>query len=202
MNLLDFIASLISSIAWPSAVIVLALIFREKLREIIHAIAERIADMSELSGPGSLNAKFEKGVREVTDVTSKFESRLNADQPASADHAQNKLVEEVLDSMAYTSPRHAVLEAYIPLEKAAYNLIEHEGGSRKDIQMMLRNPIAALRRIGGVPKDLVMSASELRHLRNQAAHQEVFDVEPEVVLDYVDAARDLTRSIESIAKNA
>lgn len=154
--------------------------------------------MSEVSGPGSLNAKFEKGVKGVADATSKLEPPAQSGQTQLERAAQERQADENFLSMAFISPRHAVLEAYIPLEKAALDLIESEDGNRKDLQMLLRNPIAALRRISRVPKNIAASAAELRHLRNQAAHQEVFDVEPEVVLEYVDAARNLTRTLASL----
>jgi hypothetical protein len=65
---------------------------------------------------------------------------------------------------------------------------------------MLRNPVAALRKLPFVTRDIASSAAELRQLRNQAAHQETFEVEPDVVLDYIYAARDLTGMLHSISR--
>lgn len=201
MDPLEFIASLVSSLAWPVAVVVLALTFRKKLRKIIGALAQRIADMTEFSGPGSVNAKFGERVREVTDVTSKMEPPSASVEPVPEDVAREQS-EDVAESMVYTSPRHAVLEAYIPLEKAAYDLVERTGGQRKDLQVLLRNPVAALRKLSSVPKEVATSAAELRQLRNQAAHQhESFEVEPDTVLEYLYAARDLTGMLRSIARD-
>lgn len=98
MSPFDFFASLVSSLAWPAVVVTLALTFREQLKDVVGAISERIADMSELSGPGSLNAKFEKGVREVTDVTSKLESPIEPDQPSSG-------MRNSTSALTLTSPR-------------------------------------------------------------------------------------------------
>ncbi|WP_264357020.1 hypothetical protein [Pseudarthrobacter sp. MM222] len=198
MDPLEFIASLVSSVAWPVAVVVLALTFRKKLRKIIGAVAQRIADMTEFSGPGSVNAKFGERLREVTDVTSKMAPPSDSGTSLPDDAEPQR--KDPAESMVYTSPRHAVLEAYIPLEKAAYDLVERSGGQRKDLQMMLRNPVAALRKLPFVTRDIASSAAELRQLRNQAAHQETFEVEPDVVLDYIFAARDLTSMLHSISR--
>lgn len=207
MELLEFLSSLISSVVWPGTVLLLALTFRGKLKEVIGSIAKRIEDMTEASGPAGINAKFGKGVEAVTEVTSKLDAKTSpGDESGSEEGASSGPGTSNPDNpwpgsglgtdvtaMAYLSPRQAVLEAFIPMEKAAYDLIEKAGGNRKDLQMMLRNPVAALRRSGLVSPALASSAEKLRKLRNQAAHQETFDVEPDLVLEYISATQAVTR---------
>lgn len=207
MELLEFLSSLISSVVWPGTVLLLALTFRGKLKEVIGSIAKRIEDMTEASGPAGINAKFGKSVEAVTEVTSKLDAETSTgDESGSEEGASSAPGTSSPDNpwpgsglgadvtaMAYLSPRQAVLEAFIPMEKAAYDLIEKTGGNRKDLQMMLRNPVAALRRSGRVSPALASSADKLRKLRNQAAHQETFDVEPDLVLEYIAATQAVTR---------
>lgn len=206
---LEFFSNLISSVVWPGTVILLALTFRGKLKEVIGAIAKRIEDMTEASGPAGINAKFGKSVEAVTEVTSKLGTSTStgdesgSEEGGSSDPSTGNPanpwpgsgIGSDIMAMAYLSPRQAVLEAYIPMEKAAYDLIEKTGGNRKNLQMMLRNPVAALRRIGHVSPAVASSAEKLRKLRNEAAHQETFNVEPDLVLAYITATQDVTRAL-------
>lgn len=57
-DMLTFVASVIGSLAWPLALVTLLLVFQKPVRRVIEAVALRIPQMEEVTGPGGTGAKF------------------------------------------------------------------------------------------------------------------------------------------------
>lgn len=207
----------------------ITIIFRDKIREILAAIAKRIDELAEVSGPASLSAKFEKRVAEVEEVTATLEAPPSApptrsptfragtdgqdiqDEASKNDHIHGRTRDaesfpsgatRELAEMAYYSPREAVLEAYLSVEKAAYRLVkdaegETESARAKGRQLMHRDPVLALADINGIPKNVAAAARDLRHLRNEASNQDDFKINPDVAIIYTRACQNMVKLLQA-----
>lgn len=58
MGILEFIASLASSLAWPAVVVVLAIIFRVPAMALLEALHKRIPHLLRATGPGNTSIEF------------------------------------------------------------------------------------------------------------------------------------------------
>jgi hypothetical protein len=59
VSVLEFISSLVSSLAWPAVVAVLGFVFRRQLKDLIARLASRVDRLKKVKGPGSFEAEFE-----------------------------------------------------------------------------------------------------------------------------------------------
>lgn len=66
----DFTANIISSLAWPLAVLVLIVVFRVKIETLFDAIIKKIPDVTEVSASAKgVSAKLEKHIENLADQT-------------------------------------------------------------------------------------------------------------------------------------
>lgn len=181
MTVLEFVASLVSSLAWPSVVVIaivllrgpitilLPLLRRLKYKEIEVEFAETIRDL-----------------REDVDALPQVPGGAPLRVPE----------EEKLLKMAAVSPRAAVLEAWRLLESEAKRTLADRG-----------EPIPADRPLTGPALSRKLQAREvlddasretldrLRHLRNQAAHADEFALDENLAREYVGLALAMTGRI-------
>ncbi|MDQ5822243.1 MAG: hypothetical protein M3540_12455 [Actinomycetota bacterium] len=158
LNWLEFIASIIGSLAWPAAFVVALAVFRTPLGKLI----ERIK-----------GARF-KGVEfDLTEVQEEIEA-ADLPEPAPDQAAQAARTE----ALARVDPRSAVISAWIPVETELRLLSE---------QHELRGRVKDLEKAGVITAELARIVRDLRRLRHEAVHASEFDISETEARKYQEA---------------
>lgn len=179
MDWLSFIASVVGSLAWPGAVVCVALLLRRELKGLLPFLRKLKA--------GPVEAEFERELKEV-----------NASLPST----RPRLLEgrSQLLQLAELSPRAAVLEAWRGVESASRRAaLQHASGSPvPDVSSPLRaiNLLAQRKLISG---EEIALFHDLRGLRNQATHAPDFSPSFDSVSSYLQLAGSLQARLEQLA---
>jgi hypothetical protein len=177
MDLLSFVAKLVEALAWPTAVFAIVLLLRKELRKVVPLLKKLKA--------GPLEAEFEQEVQE-----------LRAQAQAQAEPGKTTLPldtpeRQKLLQLAQLNPRSAIIEAWQLVEFAAAELAKH--GSLRELFVESSELLT---------RGQVILFSELRALRNQAAHDPGFSPSFESAVGYVDLALRLRAGVLSAAEAA
>ena len=181
MDLLTFIAEIIKAAAWPLAAVILALIFRKQVQDLLTRVKK--------GKVGPAEFEFEQGVR-----------ALQAEAPGVLPTESKVPVESAEVLRAETEPRSAVLEAWLGVESALRALAESKGMHVALAHQELTQVAHTLESSGVLKPRFVSLYRDLRHLRNQAAHEINFTPSAESVLNYVALARRLEASIRRLVE--
>ncbi|MGY4515067.1 hypothetical protein [Lysobacter sp. HA18] len=157
MNWLEFIAAMTQALAWPIALIVVFLLVRRQL-------IARLPDLESLEWK-DFRFRFGRRVHELATQTRQALVDTEAAGAAPLDGESHRL------QLAEISPRAAILEAWIELEGAAAVALKRRGAkvTRQELQQPSRLADALITSglLGASQAGLL---SELRRLRNAAAH--------------------------------
>lgn len=188
MDILSFIASLISSLTWPGTVILCVILLRKP-------IAELIPLMRNFRFKG-LEIDFGRRLEELKAEADQAE--LPAIPPPTTEPATEVSPEtdywETIERLSEVSPRAAITEAWRRVEWALDNYFRRLGQERPpSYQGMLR----ALR-TQGRPIPAAMSLfQELRVLRNRAVHARDFDIDSQRAIEFAQLAERIVASLET-----
>lgn len=176
MSFLEFLASVVDSLAWPGFIAVGAYLLRMPLFQIL----ER---MSSVRFAG-LEADFREALADKSaDKNNKeTEEKINL----------NPLELDFLQKVAELSPRAAIIEAWMRVELASSDYVAAVGGDEKAVARGLTNLKQIQRRSIEAQMPRYM---ELRTLRNEAAHAAEFAVPTFYAEDYAKAALKLAAQI-------
>ena len=169
MTALEFIASLVESLAWPTAVIVLVILLREDLSKILSRLVRLKHNDTEL--------EFESEL----DRVSKDAESMNLELASSVRTEKYKNLE----------PRQAVLEAWLGIEGLLVRRIS-EKGDEPDcyVPHSYLGSKSTLTEVG-LTLEQYRLTQELRSLRNKAAHAPDFSLSAEATSRYVQLASSL-----------
>jgi len=168
MGLLDFVASLVESLAWPLIVGFCVYILRTPAGKIL----ERISKLKY----GDLEAEFQERLNKIEPIANGDTKRI----------IQEKNITPItLEYLSELSPRAAVLEAWIIVENATSAFCEANG---LPANISYQGLFQAAKK-----KDLDIEAfqtayQELRLLRNKAVHATDSDITPITAKQYVKTA--------------
>ncbi|HIQ44968.1 MAG TPA: hypothetical protein EYH47_19690 [Pseudomonas oleovorans] len=168
MDLLEFIASLTDSLVWPVTVVCCVYILRAPVGKLI----ERVTKLKY----GELEAEFQERLNKIETISRNNTKEIKQEQ---------NVTSIALEDLAVVSPRAAVLEAWIMVEKATSAFCEANGlPSKFSYQGLFRL---------AKDKDLDIEAfqttyQELRLLRNKAVHATDTDITPATAKQYVKTA--------------
>src|SRR5262249_6216336 len=123
MGWLAFIASLVRSLAWPVAVVVLVIVLRKQLAALFAGLAARLADLGKLSAMG-VDLEFETRVEEVA-----RDAEQLAPPPEKPLPAAESDVLDLARQMADVAPRPAVVTAFANVEGALRQAAKRALGS-------------------------------------------------------------------------
>lgn len=165
MDNYQFVASLVSSLAWPVAVVLVAIVFHSPISEMINRLEHVKSPLFE--GWAKVAAEAHEAVM-ATGVTVQ-ERRDAPDYSLTATYSD----------LARISPPGAVMTAWVEVEKALNDKIAAVGATPKK-NLYMPNWHAALK-AGLVTEGTAVALQRLRDLRNLAAHKS----------ESVDAARAL-----------
>jgi hypothetical protein len=166
-----FIASVLSSIAWPSVLIILIILLRRQLV----GLAERL---QELSLPGGAKATFERQLETA---------RIEAERlpPVPDQERAERVVPETEESrflrVAATSPEFAIVEVYKRIDAILDKLAKH-----LEMKMPFNNDLVIHELVDRslLDKAALELYNTLRNARNVAAHVAPGRISTKEALDY------------------
>lgn len=153
---MDLVVNLLIGIAWPAAIVWVAMLFRHDIRSLLKRISQlRYKDVEASFDEGLANAEAKAAVIQAPPIAiprkPEFINRL-----------------EQLRRIADVSPRASVLEAWVLVEEAAAKSGFVQGASKARVNPYLF--VEELVRLGKLPAGSTSLLEQLRRLRNQAAH--------------------------------
>ena len=180
MDWLTFIASIVSSLAWPMGACGVALIFRSQIRDLFRSINKiRWKDVE---------AEFGARVDQVRDEVKSIE-----DDP----DYEDRPVDATLLNLVETHPHLAVLEGWKPLERAIIDVSTKRLGT--DRSRTVQAHIDALDKSNILPRAMVKAISNVREIRNLAAHEIDANVSKGTAYSLLDTIADITAYLEKTA---
>jgi hypothetical protein len=172
MDTKQFIASLVSSLAWPTAVFGIALLFRKQLTDLLTGPLRRLK-----AGPGGVELEFER-------ILPKVQAQVEAPKPDEREKRLSEPSSDELAEVAQRSPAAAVLGAYARLEAELRTRLAKAGDERADKLAGQRLVHAALER-GLISEQTAEGIEGVMLLRNLSAHGREGDLSVERALDYI-----------------
>lgn len=178
---MEYLVSIVDSLAWPFTVVFLAFLLKKPLNSLIPLVD---------------SFKYK-------DVEISFrEKLLEAQSEANASGIKSEAPEiekEKILKLAEISPASAIVEAWKELEIAAQErtkALSSIGGSFSNSKN--NRPLDYLELTGALIPSTARAIRELRKLRNQAVHSEKLNISKESVIEYVSLAKAITLQIRSI----
>ena len=183
MDWLQFVASIVGSLAWPGVVLAAVILLRRPLAALL-PLLRRLKYKD-------LEVEFDREVRELREEAAAALPPLPRAVP-SAIPEENALLE-----LASVSPRAAVVEAWLLVESAARRAIERRG-MRPEAERALSGPQLTRTLMHAEVLDNATRAvfDRLRMLRNQAVHAQDFAVGEASAREYVELSLALARRLE------
>jgi hypothetical protein len=186
VSVLQFIASIVNSLAWPLVVLGSVVILRGPLRALL-PLLQRLKYKD-------LELDFGQQVRELN-------AEVAAELPAPGAAALPPIGgDPVIARLAETSPRAAVLEAWRAVEAAALLAARRLGGEVFRDKAFTLHAIRFLEGLDGLDSAIVSLLRDLRGLRNQAAHAPEFALSPGSALEYAAAADRVASYLRGVAR--
>lgn len=181
MSALEFIGSLVDSLAWPVAIIVIVLILRSPLSGLLAGPVKRWK-----AGPSGVGVEYwEEQLSEARrDLEESPDLAGVEKQPALA---ADGLVEE-LRPLTELSPQAAVMESMIRIEQKLRGLVEKVDISATKQPMGATQLAKAAHRSGVISDETLEAIQGMAVLRNLAAHGRAEDLTPERAIDFVSLA--------------
>lgn len=200
----EFLASALSSLAWPAVIGITLLVGRKKVSEFAEAILARVPNMSEFNA-WSVSAKFADKARvlreeteivdslpvaeavlaeTVVDVTSEAPQQ-GSSASASASHPRFREDLANADLLLAVDPRAAVISAWVEVERAIqdrYETVMHTAPPKRPAMMLLKELAS---HDAGLPITQVKTIRELSSLRNALLHERNSHVTSDAAEDYL-----------------
>lgn len=183
MDWLTFIAEITKAIAWPIAIVIAVAIFRAPLLTLLHELKRLKWKDVEL--------EFEK---EVLKAKAELPQVQVSTQPAT------QLIEgdseARLLNLLEISPKAAVLEAWLQVEREALELLRRK-------QVALPPSITPLRTLELLLQHKLLDKNgqalfnAIRKLRNRAVHENETEISEKAALDYISMASEMIKSLRS-----
>jgi hypothetical protein len=180
VGLLEFIAALIGSVAWPLAIVLVVFILRVPLRE-------RVRDISAIRGPGGTGVEFDRSIAETNEeVAEMVEEEPTNELPFLPEDVEERLrnTKQMLYEQAQSAPYDAVINAWLLVELETHNAAIRNNLDRSRRVTRTLSTLAARERI---PEWVVDTVGELRRLRSEASRGRE-PVSPEAANNYIDTA--------------
>ncbi len=182
MDAATFIIELIQALAWPITVLVIFLLLRRRIEELFPSL-QRFSF-------GELELDFSRQVQELS-------QQARHSLPAPAPNSTLETIRRRLIDLAPLSPRAAVLEGWLQVERAAIN-----SAKRHNLNLTSRDahsPLLlgqALEDANIISNNTTAIYHRLRNLRNIAAHATDFSIDPDLAIEYIDLAVRLTEYLQ------
>ena len=176
MDGLTFTVGIVKALAWPLAVVVIALLFRKQLIDLLATIKR--------GKFGSAEIEFERGVKTIE---------------ASASSTPATPPPDATIKEAAFNPRAAVLEAWLRLEDQVIDLAMRRGLTNATARRYAHGALVAVKQSGLLSPASLRLLDKLQDLRNWAVHYPDFSPDPEAVITYMQSAAALGQELQALA---
>ena len=193
-DLLVFISSLVSSLAWPAAIVILVLVFRAPLQKLLEGLTRLRY--------GDLEIDFGREVQNIKDqvTTAGIELAPKTTTAKMVTNDSNQIIADALE-LVEEFPESAVVLAWTSVECELFDV-----GVRFDIPASNRryNPpsrtIRLLREHGYLDSETHNILDRMRNLRNAAAHpvREKVKISSDEATEFVIIAGAMTEKLKSL----
>lgn len=200
MNGWQFAASVIGSLAWPVAIVALALLFRGSLRRLLSGDVKLFK-----AGPSGLEVQFRDIVPEIRQEVEKGRGPaaiapaggpIGASPGALAHDFGTTFRDEMLE-VAKRSPRAAVLESYDRLEALLREKLEASGLDTRRLPTLGAPGLADLARLRGlITPETETAINGLTTLRNLTAHGRDNELSYYRAVEFVDLVAAILFTVE------
>ena len=181
MDWLSFIANIVSSVSWPLSIFFVAALFRSQIRALFSSVKKlKWKDVE---------AEFGDKVEQIREEVKLFE-----DDPDYEDSP----VEEKLVRLVETHPHLAVLEGWKSLERSISSLSIKRLGT--DRSRSTQEHIDAISKSELVPRNMLNAISNIREVRNRAAHELDADVSKGSAYVLLDTIADVTTYLDKLTR--
>ncbi|MEX2652889.1 MAG: hypothetical protein WD473_10670 [Acidimicrobiia bacterium] len=187
MSVLEFIASLTSSLAWPLAACAIAVLFRDQLRRLLDVSGP----LRRLKGPGGLEAFYDE-----TAIETKQAAAAALKAAGVAEQPSPLLILDDLEAVARISPRDAVVDASSRIENRLLELLRDNNVEVGDNRSIGTVASVAFKR-GLIGESTLQAVLGLRVLRNLAAHGTDEDLDTDRALEFLTLADAVLYSLGS-----
>ena len=191
MDWKQFIANLVSSVAWPAVVGIFIFLFRGELAKIVRRLAHvKYKD---------LEIDFEK----VKQQAKELHEEITTEEPTVKSPVFTSLEDQILNAVD-SDPSAAILLAWSALETAIASAVARLAISPESPPY--RSPmhnIDALSKHAGLSKNHEHLLHEMRTLRNRVAHDHdsISAITQDQALNYADAAIDFIQHLERLQRD-
>jgi hypothetical protein len=187
VDVLNFIASFVASVAWPVVVLILVLVFKEQITKLVNAIKDRMPDVERVKTPWGEMVWSSSAVNLVsTEVDASLPGREGS---GARGHGESR--SSVARELARIEPSAGVIHAFLGVEQQV-------GLYLRAVDVPWRfTPIQAFRRAPAAPLHLQRLVDELAKLRNAAAHG-AGDVSLDSALEYIDSAQRVAEELKTL----
>lgn len=172
MSTLEFVESLVQSLAWPVAVLVMVFMFRVQIARLLTSQMRRVK-------AGPIEVEWDRQLSEA---------QVELEQPgvASTDGtAPMGPISEELESVARVSPAAAVMEAHARVERELRRLLQEAGAAEADLKAGAAGLARSAVKRGLVTEETARAVEGISILRNLAAHGHAEEVSQERAMDYL-----------------
>jgi hypothetical protein len=195
VNWLAFWASVIGSLAWPTAVVVVALVFRRPIMRVL-------ASLNEVTYKGATFKIAQEIERAQAKAESVLPEPLRAVAPPSpverpaTEPSWVFMPRERVVHLALAAPAMLVLESWQEIEREARSALTRAGIQSKNATAS--GHLMALRSSGLLSDDAYGVIDDLRQIRNEAAHNSKDAVGSKEALQYINAAERAVQALRNI----
>jgi hypothetical protein len=182
MDWLTFIAEMTKAISWPAAIVTAVFIFRDPLLKLLR-------ELKRLKWK-NVEVEFDKEVKKAKAELSDIQ-RVTASEEYISDDYETRLL-----SLLETSPKAAVLEAWLQVEREAYGLLKNKNVALPPnlspirlLELLLKHKL--------IDKNGQNLFNTIRKLRNRAVHEYENEISENAALDYLDMASKMIRILRA-----
>lgn len=183
MQWLQFLASVIESLAWPAAVVFLGIMFREQVKHLLGKVKSLKA--------AGLEAAFAEDTKRVAEVV---QAALST--PADMKALDSPMGKEFVPR-ADERPYVIILDSWRDLEDEVGNMVDKLGIETKQ-PSTISNCLDALKDY--VPTTTRVFIDELRSLRNQVAHNRELEPDRGTAYRYHISTQNVIQSLRKISE--
>jgi hypothetical protein len=192
MGWMEFVSSMTGSLAWPVALVIVAILFRTH----IVGLFRRVEEIGFGGATAKLGKELDKAEQIATTIpeppaepeleppvlpsdaveserTDDYRERNHHDiKPANRPEQYFRINEETFEDLLGISSSAAILEAWAPVERALHRLARNNGWTERRSQRTSPAGLAEdLANKGKLPITVVTMIAELQRIRGLAAHQ-------------------------------
>ncbi|MDX2504177.1 MAG: hypothetical protein QNL62_06850 [Gammaproteobacteria bacterium] len=183
MDWKQFFSEIISSIAWPVTVGIIAYILKDRLFDLI---------------PRLTRLKHKDTELEFTEAISRIEESIIRSAPE--DSISEDMSSEVdrLNKIAVIAPRAAINQAWYLVDRLIIDMVLGEVDKEKRIK---RSEAFKVLTKKGLSKEKVSSVMELMNVRDMVAHEAKISLDSEQIESYIELSVEIAESIRKLNIN-